>query len=85
MLAHPERCPAFQRDRATLEALVRDGALDVDHRRLAGGRFGGTTQRFAMQLVRDELVHNVASDTHDPAHRPPGIAAGSSNRPGWTR
>ena len=39
------------------------------------GRFGGEVRRFALQLVREGLVHNVASDAHDEVKRPPGIAA----------
>jgi protein-tyrosine phosphatase len=75
VLAHPERCPAFHRDRAALEAMVRGGALASITAGSLVGSFGGTTQRFAMQLVQDELVHNVASDTHDTVRRPPGIRA----------
>jgi protein-tyrosine phosphatase len=75
VLAHPERCPAFHRDRRPLEMLVRDGVLTSITAGSLVGSFGGTVQRFAMQLVRDELVHNVASDTHDPEHRPPGTSA----------
>ena len=75
VLAHPERCPAFQRDRRPLETLVREGVLASITAGSLVGSFGSTVQRFAMQLVRDELVHNVASDTHDPQRRPPGMAA----------
>jgi len=32
-------------------------------------------RRFAEELVRDELVHNVASDAHDTRGRPPGMGA----------
>jgi protein-tyrosine phosphatase len=73
VLAHPERCPAFHRERAPLEAMVRAGALSSITAGSLVGRFGGQVQRFALQLVQDELVHNVASDTHDPLRRPPGI------------
>jgi protein-tyrosine phosphatase len=75
VLAHPERCPAFHRDRRPLEMLVREGVLTSITAGSLVGRFGGTVQRFAMQLVRDELVHNVASDTHDLERRPPGMGA----------
>jgi protein-tyrosine phosphatase len=75
VLAHPERCPAFHRDRRPLEMLVREGVLASITAGSLVGSFGSTVQRFAMQLVRDELVHNVASDTHDPQRRPPGMAA----------
>jgi protein-tyrosine phosphatase len=75
VLAHPERCPAFHRDRRPLEMLAYGGVLTSITAGSLVGRFGGEVQRFAMQLVRDELVHNVASDTHDPERRVPGMAA----------
>jgi protein-tyrosine phosphatase len=73
LLAHPERCPAFQRDRAALEAMVRGGALTSITAGSLVGRFGSEVRRFALELVHEELIHNVTSDTHDPLRRPPGI------------
>ena len=75
VLAHPERCPAFHRDRAVLESLVRAGILTSITAGSLVGRFGGEVRRFALGLVGDGLVHNVASDAHDHLGRPPGIAA----------
>jgi protein-tyrosine phosphatase len=74
VLAHPERCPAFHRDRRMLEALVRSGVLTSITAGSLVGSFGSAVRAFALQLVEDELVHNVASDTHDPVRRPPSIA-----------
>ncbi len=75
LLAHPERCPALHRDPRMLGSLVRDGALTSITAGSLVGRFGGTVRRFALRLVQEELVHNVASDAHDLAGRAPGIAA----------
>lgn len=75
VLAHPERCPAFHRDRRPLEMLVRGGVLTLITAGSLVGRFSGEVQRFAMQLVREDLVHNVASDTHDTGRRPPGLVS----------
>jgi protein-tyrosine phosphatase len=75
VLAHPERCPAFHRDRAVLESLVRAGVLTSITAGSLVGRFGAQVRRFALALLRDGLVHNVASDAHDRRERPPGIAA----------
>jgi len=75
VLAHPERCPAFHRDRRMLESLVRSGVLTSITAGSLVGSFGGQVRGFALQLVEDELVHNVASDTHDPVRRPPSIAS----------
>jgi len=75
VLAHPERCPAFHRDRSMLEALVGSGALGSLTAGSLVGRFGKAVRRFSLELVRDGLVHNVASDAHDERRRPPTIAA----------
>lgn len=75
VLAHPERCPAFHRDRAVLESLVRAGILTSITAGSLVGRFGAQVRRFALGLVRDGLVHDVASDAHDHSHRAPGMAA----------
>lgn len=75
VLAHPERCPALRRDPAILRWLVSSGALTSITAGSLVGRFGGEVRRFSLELVREEMVHNVASDAHDDVHRPPGIAA----------
>ncbi len=75
VVAHPERCPTFQRDRQMLERLVREGFLTSVTAGSFGGRFGAEARRFALELARDGLLHNVASDAHDHVHRPPEIAA----------
>jgi len=74
VLAHPERCPALHRDRQTLERLVDSGVVGSLTAGSLDGRFGAVVRRFSLELVRDGLVHNVASDAHDPSNRPPTIA-----------
>jgi protein-tyrosine phosphatase len=74
LLAHPERCPAFQRDPEMLESLVRHGILTSVTAGALVGRFGANVRRFALKLVREGLVHSVASDAHDRQSRPPGTA-----------
>jgi protein-tyrosine phosphatase len=74
VLAHPERCPAFQRDPEMLESLVQGGVLTSITAGSLVGRFGGTVKRFALELVEAEMVHNVASDAHDTGQRRPGMA-----------
>jgi protein-tyrosine phosphatase len=74
LLAHPERCTAFHRDPLMLAALVQRGVLTSITAGSLVGRFGEHVRRFAMQLARDGLIHNVASDTHDRVRRPPGMA-----------
>jgi protein-tyrosine phosphatase len=75
VLAHPERCHAFQRDPAMLARLVRAGVLTSITASSLTGRFGGEARRFALELLREGMVYNVASDAHDAVGRPPVIAA----------
>jgi protein-tyrosine phosphatase len=74
LIAHPERCPAFHSDPRALRSLVQAGALTSITAGSLVGRFGGQVRRFALSLVADELVHNVASDAHDEVRRRPGAA-----------
>ena len=74
LLAHPERCPAFHRDPRMLESLVRAGVLTSITAGSLVGHFGEPVRRFALELARDGLIHNVASDAHDHVNRPPGMA-----------
>ena len=75
LLAHPERCPAFHRDQRMLETLINAGVLTSITAGSLVGRFGGKVRRFALELARAGMIHNVASDAHDLARRQPGIAA----------
>ena len=76
LLAHPERCPAFQRDPPRLERLIEAGALAQVTAGSMAGAFGTTVRRFTSGLLRDGLAHVVASDAHDAVKRPPGLGAG---------
>jgi protein-tyrosine phosphatase len=88
VLAHPERCHAFHRDRSMLDSLVGAGILTSVTAGSLVGRFGRGVRRFALGLVQDRLVHNVASDAHNQTGRPPGMAvelqeAGLDALSGW--
>jgi protein-tyrosine phosphatase len=73
LLAHPERCPALQREPRMIESLVDAGVLTSITAGSLVGRFGSEVQRFSLELAQKGLIHNVASDTHDTTRRPPGI------------
>ncbi|HEY1689359.1 MAG TPA: CpsB/CapC family capsule biosynthesis tyrosine phosphatase [Solirubrobacteraceae bacterium] len=75
VLAHPERCPALHREPRMVSSLVRSGALCSVTASSFTGRFGEQVRRFAMRLLDEELVHNVASDAHDVRGRPPQLAS----------
>jgi protein-tyrosine phosphatase len=88
VLAHPERCPALQRDREIVRSLARAGVLMSVTAGSLVGRFGGEVRRYALELAHEGLVHNVTSDAHDAVDRAPGIAdelraAGLSPLAGW--
>jgi len=73
LLAHPERCRAFQRDNELLARLVSRGALaQITASSLSGG-FGRTVRDVAHGLVREGLAHVVASDAHSVDRRPPSL------------
>ncbi|HEY7960749.1 MAG TPA: CpsB/CapC family capsule biosynthesis tyrosine phosphatase [Solirubrobacteraceae bacterium] len=79
LLAHPERSPGLQRDPAKLRRLVETGALCSITAGSLSGRFGQTPRRFALTLLREGLVHDVASDTHDAVRRTPELLPGLSD------
>lgn len=73
LLAHPERSPSFQREPDRLAGLIERGALaQVTSASLAGG-FGGVARQVAETMLQKGLVHVLASDAHDPAHRSPDL------------
>jgi protein-tyrosine phosphatase len=76
VLAHPERCPLFQRDPERLRKIVADGALCSITAGSMLGRFGAPVRSYTIGMLRDGLVHDVASDAHDHLHRPPGLVDG---------
>jgi protein-tyrosine phosphatase len=71
VLAHPERCPAFHREPAQLEALVEAGMLTSVTAGAFVGRFGRTVERFARGMLEHGLVHDIASDGHGAGNRRP--------------
>jgi protein-tyrosine phosphatase len=74
VIAHPERCPAFQRNPEMVARLVSEGFLTSVTAGSLDGRFGTAARRLALDLAHDGLLHNVTSDAHDHVHRPPSIA-----------
>jgi len=73
VLAHPERCPLFQQEPERLVRLVEEGLLCSITAGSMRGDFGRRVRHFAIDLLREDLVHNVCSDAHDHLQRPPGI------------
>ena len=75
ILTHPERMSWADRDYELIERLVRSGAWTQVTAAALVGDFGVKAKRRAERLLRDGLVHFVASDAHDPLNRPPAMAS----------
>lgn len=73
VLAHPERCPMFQAEPERVKRLVAAGTVCAVNAGSIGGSFGRTVRRFALDLLREGLVHVVSSDAHDHERRPPSL------------
>jgi protein-tyrosine phosphatase len=78
LLAHPERSPGFQREPQRLRALVDSGAMVQVTTGSVRGDFGTPAHRLTLELAREGLVHNVASDAHGADARPPGLEAAAT-------
>jgi protein-tyrosine phosphatase len=74
VLAHPERSPTLQRDPERLHRLLLAGTVMSITASSLSGRFGSAVRSFAISLLEQGMVHNVASDMHDLRGRPPGIS-----------
>jgi protein-tyrosine phosphatase len=76
LIAHPERCPYFQRHPERLAELVQAGALAQVTSASLAGRFGATVQEAALHMLAEGLVHDLCSDAHDPVRRGPDLRDG---------
>jgi len=88
VLAHPERCPLFQREPQRLVRLVEAELLCSITAGSMWGQFGEHVRQFTIEILREGLVHDVASDCHDCERRPPGVgnafSAAERHLPGIT-
>lgn len=73
IIVHPERNPIL-RDRLELvEIWVDFGCYVQVTAQSVLGRFGKSAKETADRLLRNALVHFLASDAHDCKHRPPSL------------
>lgn len=76
VLAHPERNfevmdnPAIARDLSERGVLMQVTAMSIT------GAFGRKSEKAAKKLLKWGVVDVIASDTHNPLRRPPGLADG---------
>ena len=74
VLAHPERCPLFQREPQRLARCVEAGILCSITAGSLRGDFGERVRRFSLEILGAGLVHDLASDAHDHLSRTPSLA-----------
>lgn len=71
VLAHPERCAAFQNNDDLLrKAIDRGGLLQMNIDSILGS-FGVQIQQIAARMLREGLVHFLATDSHAAGRRMP--------------
>lgn len=74
LIAHPERSEAIQHSPDRLRDLVGRGALVQSNASSFLGDHGRLVAQTADVLLRNELIHVLASDAHSASWRPPGVA-----------
>jgi protein-tyrosine phosphatase len=78
LLAHPERNQTFHREPERLRRMVQRGILlQITVPSLLRKDRASRSRRLAIELVREGLAHNLASDSHSGgSFRPPALAEG---------
>lgn len=76
LMAHPERVAYYLEDIERVAASVRLGALTQVTANSLTGRFGDKTRNFARAMLERNLIHVLASDSHDVRYRPPILSEG---------
>lgn len=71
IITHPERNPIFYEMPEKLRRLISLGCLAQFTARSLIRGFGWGVARFTKRLVREGLVHAMATDAHSVEHRPP--------------
>ncbi len=71
LMAHPERVAYYLEDIERVAASVRLGALTQVTACSLTGRFGDKARQFALAMLERNLIHVLATDSHDVRYRPP--------------
>lgn len=76
ILTHPERLSCLAPHYDLIAKLVRGGVWMQITAGSLDGVFGGRVRSWSERLLRDGLVHLIASDAHDDYWRPPDLRRG---------
>ncbi|MEA3345713.1 MAG: CpsB/CapC family capsule biosynthesis tyrosine phosphatase [Chloroflexota bacterium] len=76
IIAHPARNKVLRGDPNRLCQLIENRALAQLTTGSLTGQFGTSVQKAAQVFLEHNLVHFLASDAHDPEHRPPRLSEG---------
>ncbi len=71
IVTHPERMSWIDREYDMLGRLVRSGAWMQITAGAVLGKFGSRAKGWSERMLREGLVHIIASDAHDAVRRPP--------------
>jgi len=71
IVTHPERMSWIDRDYDMLIRLVRSGAWMQITAGALLGKFGSRAKEWSERMLREGMVHIIASDAHDTVRRPP--------------
>lgn len=74
IIAHPERIEVLRLQPERLARWVEKGAISQVTADSLTGRMGKATKQVAENLIRQRLVHLIASDAHHVRHRRPEIS-----------
>ena len=74
LMAHPERVAYYLTDIERVASSIRLGALMQVTGSSITGRFGDRAREFALRMLERNMIHVLASDSHDVRHRPPTLS-----------
>lgn len=75
VFAHPERCAQLQEKSGLLDEMAASGARLQGNWSSLAGHHGRRVQGLIRYMARRGLIHCMATDSHDPVQRHPGLVA----------
>jgi protein-tyrosine phosphatase len=76
IISHPERNMAIQKNITILSRFVKAGALSQITAMSITGDFGTRAQKTSKEILKKELTHIIATDSHSSTWRPPILSNG---------